>query len=83
VQHLTIRNVAPHLARALEEEKRRRGTSMNQTVLSLLEQALGLHTDAEYDNGLAKLAGTWPDAELREFEEAVALFEIVDEDQWQ
>jgi plasmid stability protein len=79
---LTIRNVDPRLAKALERETRRRGTSLNQTVLSLLGQALGVNAQGPRSNGLRKLAGTWSSDELRAFEESTAAFERVDEELW-
>jgi len=41
--HLTVRNLPDELAAALEKEKRRRGTSLNQTVIDLLRQSLGVY----------------------------------------
>ena len=79
---LTIRDVDERLARALEREKRRRGSSLNQTVLQLLGQALGLDSRAPRSNGLAKLAGTWSASELGRFERDTAAFEQVDEELW-
>jgi plasmid stability protein len=80
--YLTVRNLPPELARALEEEKRRRGKSLNQVVIDLLRQALGLGWGEPRRNGLEKLAGDWSQEELEAFEKATAVFEIVDEDQW-
>jgi hypothetical protein len=82
VKAITIRYVDPDLARALQAEKRRRGTSLNQTVLDLLRHGLGVDADDGRSNGLGELAGTWSDAELAEFEEATAVFEQVDEELW-
>lgn len=82
MRHLTIRQVPPELSRALDEEKRRRGTSLNRTVLDVLAHALGLGSPAPRTNGLAELAGTWSDAELEQFEQAVALTEQIDEELW-
>jgi len=82
MKHLTIRQVPPELARALEAEKRRRGRSLNRTVLDLLEQALGLEPRGPRTNGLGELAGTWSKADLEQFERAVALTEQVDEELW-
>jgi len=81
MRYLTIRNVSPGLAAALEEEKSMRGTSMNRTVLDLLERALGAD-GGERSNGLAELAGTWSDEEHARFEKAVAVTEQVDEELW-
>lgn len=82
MKQLTIRGVPDRLARALADERQRRGQSLNQTVLDLLGQALGVTPNARFDNGLAALAGSWSDEELREFRAATAVFEQLDEDLW-
>ena len=79
---LTIRNVDLRLARALEREAARRDASLNQTVLDLLRQALGVEHGSVRSNGLKKLAGTWSDAEHAKFEADVAPFEQIDEELW-
>ena len=82
MKQLTVRNVPPRLARVLEEERQRRRTSMNQTVLDLLHQALGLTPSSSYDNGLGQLAGTWSEDAFAEFVKATEFFEQVDEELW-
>ncbi|MFW6012298.1 MAG: FitA-like ribbon-helix-helix domain-containing protein [Acidobacteriota bacterium] len=77
---LTVRNVPPEVSEALEREKRRRGESLNQTVIELLSQGLGVGT--ERSNGLARLAGGWSEEEFLQFERAVAPFEEIDEELW-
>lgn len=79
---LTVRNVDRRLAQALDEERKRRGTSLNRTVLDLLRRALGLDPEQPASNGLGKLAGTWSEDEHRELEKAMAPFEQVDEELW-
>lgn len=77
---LTIRNVPAELAEALEQEKHLRGESLNQTVLQLLAQGLGVgHARS---NGLRSMAGRWSDEEFDEFEEAVAPFGEPDAEVW-
>lgn len=78
---LTIRNLPPEVAEALEREKRRRGESLNQTVIDLLSQGLGV--GGPRSNGLAVLAGTWDDEDVREFEQGIAPFEEIDAELWQ
>lgn len=80
IKALTIRNLPPSLAEALEREKRRRGTSLNQTVIDLLGQGLGSH--GVRSNGLGSLAGGWSEEEFRDFERATGPFEAVDEELW-
>lgn len=77
---LTIRNLPPEVADALEQERRRRGTSLNQTVIGLLGQGLGV--GGPRSNGLAALAGRWDEEEFRRFEHAVAPFEEIDPELW-
>ena len=77
-----IRHVPPELSRALDDEKRRRGKSLNRTVLDLLAQALGLGSPAPRTNGLAELAGTWSRGDLEQFEKAIAPTEQIDEELW-
>lgn len=78
---LTVRNVPEALAEALEREKGRRGESLNQTVLDLLSQGLGV--EGRRSNGLARLAGRWSEAEFAEFQQAVAELEQIDDELWQ
>jgi hypothetical protein len=80
IKALTIRNLPPSLSEALEREKRRRGKSLNQTVIDLLGQGLG--AQGIRSNGLGRLAGTWNEEEFRDFERATAQFEAVDEELW-
>jgi len=82
MRHLTIRQVPPELARALDAEKQRRGQSLNRTVLDLLAQALGLGSTRRRSNGLARFSGTWTQEEFDEFERAVEEFERIDEELW-
>lgn len=81
MKHLTVRNLPPEVARALQEERERRGASLNQTVIDLLRQSLGVSA-ARRSNGLAKLAGSWSDDDLAEFEAAVADTETIDPEMW-
>jgi hypothetical protein len=82
VKHLTIRNLPPDVGRALEREKRRKGTSLNQMVIELLRRALGVDTPGRPPNGLARLAGTWTAEDLARFEAALAVTEGVDGELW-
>jgi hypothetical protein len=77
---LTIRNVPEDLHEALQRERSRRGSSLNQTVVDLLRQRLGVGMTRS--NGLGKLAGGWTDEEFARFGEAVEPFERIDEDLW-
>ncbi|MGC2656666.1 MAG: hypothetical protein WA324_01725 [Bryobacteraceae bacterium] len=78
--HLTVRNLPVELAAALENEKRKRGTSLNQTVIDLLEQSLGI--TGTRSNGVGRLAGTWTETEHQEFLSSLTVFEEIDREFW-
>ena len=77
---LTIRNLPEEVAAALEKEKAQRGESLNQTVIDLLGQSLGV--GGTRSNGLSRLAGKWTEKDFRRFEKAVAPFAEVDPELW-
>jgi hypothetical protein len=77
-----VRNIPANLAHALEQARRRRGTSLNQTVIDLLNQCLAVGTETPPRNGLGRLAGTWSAEEHARFERAVAATEQIDEELW-
>lgn len=82
MKHMTIRNIPDELAESIERERKRRGKSLNQTVIHLLGQSLGVSPRGPRKNGLAHLAGTWTSEEHRAFEAAIAPTEHVDEELW-
>jgi hypothetical protein len=77
---LTVRSLPSELAAALDRERRRRGTSLNQTVIDLLRRSLGVKVTRS--NGLRHLAGTWTEAEHRKFLSAIRGFEKIDSELW-
>jgi hypothetical protein len=81
-KHLTVRNIPSEVSRALEREKRRRGASLNRTVIELLGQGLGVGLSEGRSNGLRRLAGTWSEEQRAEFETAIAAAEDVDTELW-
>jgi plasmid stability protein len=80
MKHLTIRGVPEDLHDRLREEKERTGKSLNQTVIDLLRERLGV--DSPRRNGLARFAGSWSQTDFDDFERAVVLMEEIDRDLW-
>jgi len=71
---VTVRQIPPALARAIEERARRRHSSVSKTVLALLEEAAGLvgHKSAPArHHDLDELASTWTRREAKEFDRAL------------
>lgn len=82
MKYLTVRNIPSDVAQALKREQRRRGASLNQTVLDLLTSSLGAAPGARRHNGLRGLAGTWTVAQDRRFQRALRGAEQIDEELW-
>lgn len=84
MRHLTIRNIPPEVAEALEKTRTRSRASLNQTVIDLLRRALGVRgrEEEKSGNGLASFAGTWTKEQHERFEAAVAVTEQIDEELW-
>lgn len=80
MEHLIIRKLPASLARALQAETKRRGASLNETVLDLLSQALGVANGGPRSNGLARLAGGWSEEEFEQFQQALAITQQIDEE---
>ena len=81
-RHLTIRNLPADVSRAIEHERKKRGTSLNATVVQLLRLAVGAGAEAPFDNGLGKYAGVWTEAEREEFERNTADTREIDPEMW-
>ena len=81
MKHLSIRNIPPDLSQALDQEKHRRHQSLNQTVVDLLRQSLGL--EGTRSNGLRELAGNWSQEEFEQFQAAIASTNEIDPELWQ
>ncbi|MFO7731323.1 MAG: antitoxin [Spirochaetia bacterium] len=85
MNNLTIRGVDEKLERALKEKAQQEHMSMNKLVIRILQNNLVKDKQSEilktYDD-LDHLAGTWSEAEAREFEEYITPFEQIDEEMW-
>ena len=70
----TIRGIPKDLEHALRERARKSGESLNQTVIRLLREAVGLNPPRK-KRDLSALAGTWSREEADEFDRQVRWFE--------
>ena len=70
----TIRGIPKDLEHALRERARRSGESLNQNLIRLLREAVGLNPPGK-KRDLSALAGTWSPEEADEFDRQVRWFE--------
>lgn len=81
----TIHNLEDSLLALLREKANREGTSINQTVKSILEQALGIKKTKEQPHRaeFESFCGIWKNDDLKEFEKSTKDFNNVDREDWQ
>lgn len=81
---MTLRGIDNSLERALRERAERASSSVNATILAILRESTGLarpsRRRAHHD--LDHLAGTWSDADVREFGAAIDPLAQIDEELW-
>lgn len=76
---ITLRNVCPELAQRLKTLAESTGTSVNSTILRILDQSLGIDQRRRH---LAERYGTWTEDDLLEFEQALRAQRQIDHDIW-
>lgn len=76
----TIRDVPPHVDRAIRERARAQDKSLNEVAIEALTEGTGLTGVPRKRRDLTDVAGTWPDDVA--VERALADQDVVDEDLW-
>lgn len=82
MRQITVRLSDPELEERIRRMAKETGKSLNRVVLDLLNGETGKERKKLAGESLAKLAGGWSDQDAREFEEAVEIFERIDEKIW-
>lgn len=84
MKSFTIHKLEDETYTRIEELAQREGTSINKTAKKLLRKALGIENEsvAERRKRFEKFLGTWTEEQGAEFEEAVRVFDEIDEESW-
>lgn len=84
MKSFTVHKLDDETAGRLEEKARREGTSVNKMAKKLLRQALGMGDRPGPDRraDFAGFLGTWSEQDAAELEEAVRVFEQIDDEAW-
>ena len=71
-----LRDIDERVAERIKELARQRGWPLNDVILHLVKQALGLSEPdpPPIPGDIARLMGAWDDAETRAFKEAMSAF---------
>lgn len=78
LQQLTIRGVSEELRRRLTRLSRESRQSLNTTALQLLERGVGIESRRRH---LERYA-TWTEADVAEFDRALADQRVIDDELW-
>jgi plasmid stability protein len=76
----TIRNIPPHVDRALRERSRREGKSLNEVATDALVRGLDLESEPVRRRDLSSIAGSW--VRDREVDRALEEQRRIDPDLW-
>jgi hypothetical protein len=83
---ITLRQIPTELAEIIEREAQATGTSLNKTVLRLLEKATGVSGRGRRPgrfHDLDELAGSWSAKQAREFDRHLGDQRQLDPDIWE
>lgn len=77
-----LRDIDERVAERIKEMARQKGWPLNDVILLLLKQALGLvdPEPAPIPGDIARLTGAWSDDEARAFEEAMSAMTSLPDD---
>ena len=80
---ITLRNLPPEVEAAVRERADRDGTSLNKTVIRILEESLGKRRDPRRrGNGLERFEGLWTREEAQELNRRLAEERRIDPELW-
>lgn len=82
---VTVRQIPPALARAIDRRAREMRASLNKAVIRLLEEATGLATPEQEPvrhDDLDPLCGSWSPEEAEAFDRSLEELRAVDAEVW-
>jgi len=83
---ITVRNLPPRVAKELRDRAKRDRSSLNGTVIRMLEERLGEPTSdspkPQPRRDLSFLSGTWTKKEAAEFNRVLSQQRTIDKDLW-
>ena len=81
---ITVRNLPPEVAKAVQEKARKEKLSLNKAVVRLLEEATGVEKGKKkvVYHDLDRFFGTWTKEEADAFDEAMREHRQIDPEMW-
>lgn len=85
MKNITIRGIDDALDKKLKEKARENGTSINQVVIRLLKEQLGLKKEKKYTavhSDLDRLFGKWSENEFQRIQGKIDSERKIDQELW-
>jgi hypothetical protein len=86
MKQITIRGIPSEVEKAIRNESKRKGLSLNKVIISFLERTIGIQKKKAAKplsyHDLDNLAGAWSKTEADEFERNLKDQRQIDEDIW-
>lgn len=82
---ITIRGVEPPVSEKLKATAKKQGKSINQLLLDIIKQSLGLQKEKQFTNehdDLDDLFGRWSDTEFETIQSKITAERHVDQELW-
>ncbi len=83
---ITIRNIEPEVSLRLKEAAKSQGKSVNQYLIDMIKQNLGLKKEKKYSvvyKDLDDLFGSWSDSDYKQIQGAIDQDRKIDKDLWE
>lgn len=78
---ITVRDIPEPLAKRIQERAKRTGTSLNRTVIEMLDERTSDKSRGPYRD-LDHLAGTWSPEEWKDFQGTLSEQRRIEPEQW-
>ena len=82
MSQITLRKIPENLEKQIRMLSQKNNSSLNMTIIELLEKALGTERESKKKRDLSRFSSTWSKQQVKEFEKHTKIFEKIDEDIW-
>ncbi len=82
MSQITLRKIPENLEKQIRMLSQKNNSSLNLTIIELLEKALGTGRESKKKRDLSEFSGTWSKQQVKDFEKHTKIFEEIDEDIW-
>lgn len=82
MSQITLRQLPEHLEQQIRQLAVENNTSINKTIISLLQKSLGVPENGQKKRNLSDISGSWDTAEAQAFEKNTKVFEEIDTEIW-